>query len=105
MSRTGRLRDLQVLVAQSRGRLRVHRRLDGRDIGRARVLEELNEVGPEPRLPAALEVVEAEYEAACIDQRLGIGLGHGIGIRALRHLVVRRGESTEVRPDCARLWT
>src|ERR1017187_1381362 len=101
-SRTGRCA-MRVLVTESGRRLRVHGRLERRNVRRGWVLQELEQVGPHMRLPTALEVVEAEDEAARADQRLCIGLGHGIRVRARLDLVVWACEAAEVRPDCAAL--
>ena len=53
----------QFLVAQRGCCLGLHGLLDGSDAARAGVLYEIEHVLPEARLPAALQVVEAEYKA------------------------------------------
>src|ERR1017187_821365 len=96
---------MSLSVAESGRRLRIHRCLDRRDVRAARILQELQQGSPHLRLPASLEVVEAEDEAACVDQRGRVRLGDRIRVGTRLDLVVRGCEAAEMRPDGAPLGT
>src|ERR1700686_2470422 len=75
------------LVAETRGGLLVHGRLDRRNV--TGILEEVEQVLPHIFLPGALQVIKAPLKATGATQRLRNALADRVGVRARRHLVVR----------------